>query len=392
MTTNRSGHPKARILVVDDMPHNARLLRTYLEMDDYEVMEAYEAEEGIKLALSEKPDVILLDIMMPKMDGYQVCEILRKNEETRGIPIVMITALSGVDDKTRALEVGADDFISKPFNRAEIVARVKSLIRVRFYQSLLAETQKMDAIIADMADGIVIMNEHWEVQKANRAARNLLNLPMDDLNGLDMLGYLGRFQLSIPPLELFASTRTANSFEVIRTDLDLPLYLAAKLTRVFDPSGRIDSMALTLRDVTDEKLSEQLQSDFLSFISHKLRTPITVIRGFMNLCTDGAYGELSEKLSEALQRAQRKAEELDTLHEKLITYVNCMVTPREIDPCGTVDFALETVWEAVKGRYPGRQTQLVKSLDPACEAVVVGQEHLEILLEALLDNAVKFCD
>ncbi|HOX36978.1 MAG TPA: hybrid sensor histidine kinase/response regulator [Candidatus Brocadiia bacterium] len=384
--------PKGTILVVDDMPHNARLLRTYLESDGYRVFETHEAEEGVRLALNEVPDVVLLDIMMPRMDGYEVCRILRDSEQTRGVPIVMITALSGIDDKTRALEVGADDFISKPFNRAEILARVKSLMRIRYYQSLLAEKQKMDAIISDMADGIVVMDARWKIKKINKAAKNLLNLSIDVDSEPDMMECLGRFELSIPPLELMALERPVTSFQIIRSDLDLPLYLAAKLTRVFDLAGRIDSMALTLRDVTDELVSERLQSDFLSFISHKLRTPVTVIKGFLDLFGKNAYGEIPPKLAEAINRVRNKVDELDSLHEKIITYVNCVSLAPEVNPEASLKAAIEKTWPTVKARYKNKHVELNLEMAEGFDTVAIGEEHLAILMDALLDNAVKFAD
>ena len=108
-----------------------KLLRVILTASEFDVIEAYDGEEALEKAKSENPDLILLDIMMPKLTGYEVCQKLRANGTTKSIPIVMITALHEMDDRIKGIEAGADDFISKPFNKTELLARVKALLRMR---------------------------------------------------------------------------------------------------------------------------------------------------------------------------------------------------------------------------------------------------------------------
>jgi len=123
---------KPRILVVDDVPQNVRLLEVNLKAEGYSVIAAYNGQEALEKVRTEKPDLILLDIMMPGMDGYEVCRRLRADEQTRAIPIIMLTAYEkGLDKKIEALDIGADEFIEKPFKRHEVLARVRSLLRVK---------------------------------------------------------------------------------------------------------------------------------------------------------------------------------------------------------------------------------------------------------------------
>ena len=105
---------KAKILVADDIKQNVKLLRVILTASGFDVVEAYDGEEALEKAKSENPDLILLDIMMPKLTGYEVCQKLRANGTTKSIPIVMITALHEMDDRIKGIEAGADDFISNP--------------------------------------------------------------------------------------------------------------------------------------------------------------------------------------------------------------------------------------------------------------------------------------
>ena len=129
-----------RILVVDDTPQNIKLLDVLLGAQGYEVVAAASGEDALGLVTSKQPDLILLDIVMPGMDGYEVCRRLRADPTTRMLPVVMITA-SGAQEKVKALDVGADDFITKPFDKAELLARVGSLLRIKEYHDTVQAQQ-----------------------------------------------------------------------------------------------------------------------------------------------------------------------------------------------------------------------------------------------------------
>jgi CheY-like chemotaxis protein len=129
--TERASVDSGRVLVIDDNPHNVLLIRGQLEREGYLIDSAETGQEGLTSALIHPPDLILLDIMMPGMDGYQVCRLLRENESTNAIPVIVLTSLNEKVDKLQAFNCGADDFLSKPVDRAELLARVSSLLRVR---------------------------------------------------------------------------------------------------------------------------------------------------------------------------------------------------------------------------------------------------------------------
>jgi len=131
----------ARILVVDDTPANVKLLEALLLPQGYDVVAAESGEEALRAVADASPDLVLLDIRMPGMDGYEVCRRLRADEATRLLPVVMITAFLELE-RVNALEAGADDFITKPFNKAELFARVGSLLRIKKYQDELAELNR----------------------------------------------------------------------------------------------------------------------------------------------------------------------------------------------------------------------------------------------------------
>ena len=139
----------ARILVTDDNPLNVKLLSAKLAREYYSVVTAENGVQAIEKAISDKPDLVLLDVMMPEMDGFEACRQLKANPATQGIPVVMVTALSDVQDRVRGLDAGADDFLTKPINDIALMARVRSCLRLK---ALMDEWRMREGNSAMMTD------------------------------------------------------------------------------------------------------------------------------------------------------------------------------------------------------------------------------------------------
>ncbi len=147
------GTIKPRVLVVDDDERNVILLRVKMEREGYEVDSVSNGVDALERVRTFNPDLILMDVMMPLMNGYEVLKILKEDEKFRYIPVIMLTGLGEVEHKVQGFDVGAEDYITKPFSLREVSARVRALLRVRALQKRIRETEKMVAL-GGMVDGI----------------------------------------------------------------------------------------------------------------------------------------------------------------------------------------------------------------------------------------------
>lgn len=135
-----SSKPKT-ILIVDDVAVNIQLLTTYLASasDSYNLISAKDGSQAIAKVRKYQPDLVLLDVMMPKMNGFEVCKVIKSDQQTKFIPVIMVTALNELEDKIKGIDSGADEFLSKPFNKLELLARVRSLLRQKYLHDELQE-------------------------------------------------------------------------------------------------------------------------------------------------------------------------------------------------------------------------------------------------------------
>lgn len=140
---------KPLVLIVDDNPTNVELLTAHLKPYGYRLDKAYDGEDALKRIEISPPDLVLLDLMMPKLSGYEVCQTIKNDPKTQFIPVIVITALKELHDKIRAIEMGADDFLMKPFNKVELITRVKSLLKLK---ELYDDVDRSETIIFTLAE------------------------------------------------------------------------------------------------------------------------------------------------------------------------------------------------------------------------------------------------
>ncbi len=153
--TNPSPVPTSKVLIVDDNPQNVELLEAYMEdLPEVKTLRATNGVEALEVIHKESPDLVLLDVMMPRMSGFEVCKRMKADEKTAHIPVIMITALNEPMDIDRGLDSGTDDYLTKPVNRKDLIDRVRSLLRNRRMQSTLDRSLSyMDELESDMSEG-----------------------------------------------------------------------------------------------------------------------------------------------------------------------------------------------------------------------------------------------
>lgn len=151
----------ARILVVDDIRTNIKVLEAKLTSEYYEVIAASNGPEALEAAVNQKPDLILLDVMMPGMDGFEVCRRLKANPDTAHVPVIMVTALGDPEDRVQGLSAGADDFLTKPVDDTAMFARVRSLLRVKLMLDELRMRERTSASLGVISPPVPSLNEDY---------------------------------------------------------------------------------------------------------------------------------------------------------------------------------------------------------------------------------------
>jgi len=220
----------SKILVADDDPRNVRLMESILKASGYPVIRAYDGQEALDKIASERPDLVLLDVMMPRMTGLEVCQKVRTQYETRLLPVIMVTALNALEEKVQALEMGADDFLSKPINKVELLAKLRSMLRVK---SLHDEVESTRRELEEKNLDLVRMEEFKE---------NLMRMVVHDLKN-PLAGIMGNLQL----LQMKgAGQDPAHVLEIVGRTEESAKHLMGMILNILDVA-RLEEGKLVLR-------------------------------------------------------------------------------------------------------------------------------------------------
>jgi DNA-binding response OmpR family regulator len=312
---------KPVILVVDDQFQNIELLEAYLAPQGYEIVKAASGQEALDKLSSNQIDLVLLDVMMPGMSGIEVLQKLRTDEKTKAIPVVMVTVLKETEDKVKALEAGCDDFISKPFDKVELLARVKSILKISYYLRQLDEKGEFKAVVDKISDGIAICSPDYLIKDSNGAILKYLNIT-DSANVNLVETLFKNYSVSINKEVLKDLTIAHKKFDIVRqkSETEEALYLEANLDLIKNSTGELLSVVFILRDVTIARTEEFLKQNTLNLISHKLRTPLGVISGNISLLQGGSFGQLNEEQKKAIDTLSKQSALLVAIVEELLGF------------------------------------------------------------------------
>jgi two-component system cell cycle response regulator len=292
----------ARVLVVDDIPTNVRLLEARLSAEYFEVLTASSGREALDICQSAPIDIVLLDVMMPEMDGFETCRRLKADPQTQHIPVLMVTALDQPSDRVKGLEVGADDFLTKPVDDVQLMARVKSLVRLKALtdelraramtgqEIAIEDAQRaMSAINADNGRIILVDSDprHAERIKGYLDRTNMVDMLLDPSDAVMAVGG-GTYELAIVSMSLgdFDPLRVCSQMRTIEQSRTLPIILVAedadrpRVIRALDlgvndfimrPVERNELLARVRTQVRRQRFAAELRRS----VSHTLALAVT---------------------------------------------------------------------------------------------------------------------
>lgn len=388
-----------RTLLVEDDVDDALLLRKTLESvpsASFELVVADRLSRAVDYATSGEFDVALVDLSLPDSTGLDTFRGLRA-----AAPELAMVVLTGLDDEqvaVSAVQEGAQDYLVK--GQVEPLLLVRSLRyalerqRATRYSALLTERQRLDTAVSQMSDGIVVTDENWRIVMANRAACLLLNLPGESWRGAALPEALQAFELSASLEELQASRARTTDFEISRPSTHPPLYLDARLSRLFDAAGQLTSTVLMLRDVTDAHLARYVQANFFTLVPHKLRTHLAVLSGYLELTKELPETQVAREWKRITEVSRAELRELTRIVRDLLDFkaLSSMETLSGEALVCELEPVLAQVTDLIGDRYPDKQLEVRAEVPESLPAAAVAPEHLALVLEKLIDNAAKFGD
>uniref|UniRef100_B8HL55 histidine kinase n=1 Tax=Cyanothece sp. (strain PCC 7425 / ATCC 29141) TaxID=395961 RepID=B8HL55_CYAP4 len=405
-------HPKGDILVIDDTPENLQLLTRLLTAQGYKVRSVTKGSTGCRAAQSAPPDLVLLDVNMPEMNGYEVCQQLKARPETQDIPVIFISAHEDVLEKVKAFSMGGVDYITKPFQVEEVLARVEHHLTIqRLQRQLQHQNAQLQQEIQEREQVLQALRQAEEkFVKAFRSSPNPIAITtlaegrFIDVNA-SFLRITG-FQLE----EVIGHTVAE-----LNAGLDLAAYTSAIATlqttgvvhnHEFEfrtKTGQIGTALLSIErielagvpcalnianDITERK---QLENEFISLVSHELRTPLTSLMGALDLLGTGQLGNLTPKGQHVLRIAT-------TNTERLIRLINDILDLERIK-AGKITMqkvrcdAAELITQAAEAlQEMAHQANLQLVVEPIAVALIADPDRILQTLTNLLSNAIKFSE
>ncbi|MFE4105376.1 MAG: hybrid sensor histidine kinase/response regulator [Almyronema sp.] len=397
--------PKADILVIDDTPENLHLLSDMLTQQGYKVRSVTKGMTGVRGAIAAPPDLVLLDVNMPQMNGYEVCQQLKQSDRTQDIPVIFISALGDVLDKVKAFAVGGVDYITKPFQVEEVLARIETHLTIcRLQKQIQNRNQQLQQEIQERQQAEEKFTKAFRASPHPIAITTLADHRFVEVNPsfVRMSGYtreaiLGQTSddlgLGFRPeayeqglKTLLATGSFCNQEFEFRTQGDRWRTVLLSLDRIH--LAETPCILQIINDITERK---RLENEFISLVSHELRTPMSSIIGSLDILSTGQLGELNEQGKQVLKMAT-------TNTERLIRLVNDILDLERIKSgkinlqktvCNVADLLTQAA-EAMQAMAEKAQVKLI--IEPIEANLWADPDRILQALTNLLSNAIKFSE
>jgi two-component system cell cycle sensor histidine kinase PleC len=401
---------KSRILAVDNEPTGVKLLKAILLPVGYEVIEAYSGQEALEKIALGNIDLVLLDIMMPGMDGFEVTRRIREDENTRFIPIVLLTALNDIEDRVTGIEAGCDDFISKPFDRNEILARVKMLVTMNYYRQQMEEKEKdaleySESVLNTVREPLIVLDQDLKVVSGSRAFYEVFQVNPGETVG-QLIYDLGNRQWDIPKLRELLETILPQkaSFDNYEVEHDFSTIgkriMLLNARQIQRGMGKERIILLAIEDITQRKAVEKglekahAELEFANkgleafsyTLSHDLRNPLTAVGGYAWILNQ-EYGDIiGTKGKEIVEGIISNSDKMTQLINDMLDLARINRTEMKWTPVNLSEMVTNLKKENQQ-REPDRQVEFAI----AENLLVKGDENLlKIAIENLFNNAWKF--
>ena len=406
MSKENNQIPKADILAIDDTPENLALLSQMLTEKGYKVRSVTKGSTALRGAKAAPPDLILLDVKMPEMDGYEVCQHLKANDRTRNIPVIFISALGDVFDKVKAFQVGGVDYITKPFQVEEVLARLSTHLTIRNLQlKLEARNNQLQQEIAQKTAA------EDKFAKAFRACPNPIAIAtyksgqVLEVNRsfLQMSGYRAIEVINKNLAQIYSKSALAvyqqaleksNSQGFVRNqELEFKTKSGQVKTVLFSLELiELEGMKCSLQILNDITERKRLENEFISLVSHELRTPMTSTIGALDLLSSGQLGTLSDRGKQILQVAIRNSERLIRLVNDILDLERMKSGKIALKPtpCNLQQLLLQAI-ETMQAMAQKAEVQLLLE-EPDHLSINLDPDRMLQTLTNLLSNGIKFTE
>ncbi len=397
--------PLANILVIDDTPENLHLLAAMLTEQGYKVRSVTKGSAGLRGAAAAPPDLILLDINMPEMNGYEVCQQLKESDRTRDIPVIFISAMNDVLDKVKAFSVGGVDFITKPFQVQEVLVRVENHLTIRNLRSSLQEQNaRLQQEIYERKQAEEKFAKAFRSSPSPIAIATLSEGQFIEVNNsfLRMSGYsleeiIGH---TAAELQLWISSQKYDStiaklleigslqnYEMEFRTKPGEVRIVLLSAELIDLSGT-QCVLNIINDITERK---RLENEFISLVSHELRTPLTSLIGSLDLLSTGQLGTLTAKGQKVLNIALTNTERLNRLVNDILDLERMKSGKITIQAVKcNADHLMIQAAEAMQAMAERAGITLVT--EPVMAEIIADSDRILQILTNLLSNAIKFSE
>jgi CheY-like chemotaxis protein/two-component sensor histidine kinase len=379
------------LLIVDDDEHGREALGMLLARENYQLAFAANGEEALQIAEEIMPDLILLDLMMPEIDGFEVCKRLRVHPQLADVPIIMLTAITDRKIRLSGIEAGADDFITKPFDRVELLARVRTITRLNRYRHLLSERLRFEWTVEQSDDGYLLVGFDDTIQYANSGARLYLGLLSENAFSERFLKHAEKQNFKCEPAAAWENWPKPNVGDMTRylvrpeSNNEPSLWLQVDILDL--PGGTGRNQLVHLRDVSEQIHLQRQMWTFQTFVSHKLRAPLNGLVGLQIL--EQTKIDLSSSQAHSLLRiAQESAKRLQDQILDILRYVDSSQLLQEKNVFSL--FKISSLINEIKEDLEIETVSLYITDSLVNKSLAFSNQAIELVLRELFTNAKKF--